>query len=226
MNGVFPILVSLGLLIGMTTVMFQLDWGLTLLALSVCPILFLTISAMSKRINQAATIAHERESTIYSLVQRTMSAIRVIQAFTKEEAEQRRFMTASAESLSANLRLYTLQTFYAGVVNIVIALGTALVVWVGARHVLSGVLSIGDLVVFTAYLASLYGPINTISQTLGLIEGGKAGLNRVQEILALSGLPEGKRRTCADGRRLLRASGYQPDQPVCVTSISKPLGKL
>jgi ATP-binding cassette subfamily B protein/subfamily B ATP-binding cassette protein MsbA len=62
MNGVFPILVSLGLLIGMTTVMCQLDWGLTLLALSVCPILFLTISAMSKRINQAATIAHEEKA--------------------------------------------------------------------------------------------------------------------------------------------------------------------
>src|SRR5262249_65456 len=137
---------------------------------------------------------HERESTIYSLVQRTMSGIRVIQAFTKEEEEHRRFMTASAESLSASLRLYTLQTFYSGVVNAVIALGTALVVWVGARHVMAGTLSVGDLVVFTAYLASLYGPINTISQTLGLIEGGKAGLTRVQEILAIDrDLPEGKR---------------------------------
>ncbi|MBI3758022.1 MAG: ABC transporter ATP-binding protein [Deltaproteobacteria bacterium] len=220
MNGVFPILVSLGLLIGMTIVMLQLDWGLTLLALSVCPILFLTISAMSTRINQAATIAHERESTIYSLVQRTMSAIRVIQAFTKEEAEHRRFMTASAESLSANLRLYTLQTFYSGVVNVVIAFGTALVVWVGARHVLSGMLSIGDLVVFTAYLASLYGPINTISQTLGLIEGGKAGLKRVQEILAVErDLPEGKRgltRAEVKGEITFEGVtfGYQPDQPV------------
>lgn len=220
MNGVFPILVSLGLLIGMTIVMLRLDWVLTLLALAVCPVLFVTISAMSKRINAAATIAHERESTIYSLVQRTMSAIRVIQAFTKEEEEHRRFMTASAESLSANLRLYTLQTLYSGVVNAVIALGTALVVWVGAQHVMSGLLSVGDLVVFTAYLASLYGPINTISQTLGLIEGGKAGLTRVQEILAVErDLPEGKRilsRSEVRGELSFEgvAFGYNPDQPV------------
>jgi ATP-binding cassette subfamily B protein/subfamily B ATP-binding cassette protein MsbA len=220
MNGVFPILVSLGLLIGMTLVMLRLDWVLTLLALAVCPVLFVTISAMSRRINTAATIAHERESTIYSLVQRTMSAIRVIQAFTKEEEEHRRFMAASRESLSANLRLYTLQTLYSGVVNAVIALGTALVVWVGAQHVLSGVLSIGDLVVFTAYLASLYGPINTISQTLGLIEGGKAGLTRVQEILAVE-------RDLSEGKRVLSRGevrgeivfenvtfGYNADQPV------------
>ena len=220
MNGVFPILVSLGLLIGMTGVMVQLDWVLTVLALGVCPALFLTISAMSKQINSAATIAHERESTIYSLVQRTMSAIRVIQAFTKEEEEHRRFMAASTGSLSANLRLYTLQTFYSGVVNAVIAVGTALVVWVGARHVIDGILTVGDLVVFTAYLASLYGPINTISQTLGMIEGGKAGLTRVREILTIE-------RDLTDGRRTLArpevrgeitfdnvAFSYTQDQPV------------
>ncbi|MGE0683243.1 MAG: ABC transporter ATP-binding protein [Candidatus Binatia bacterium] len=220
MNGVFPILVSLGLLIGMTFVMLQLDWVLTLLALGVCPVLFLTISAMSKRINSAAMLAHERESTIYSLVQRTMSAIRVIQAFTKEEEEHRRFMAASAESLSASLQLYTLQTFYSGVVNAVIAVGTALVVWLGARHVMEGILSVGDLVVFTAYLASLYGPINTISQTLGMIEGGKAGLARVQEILTIE-------RDLTDGRKTLVRSevcgeitfediafSYTQDQPV------------
>jgi ATP-binding cassette subfamily B protein/subfamily B ATP-binding cassette protein MsbA len=220
MNGVFPILTSLMLLIGMTVVMAQLDWLLTVLALGVCPLLFAAISLMSSRINKAAIAAHEQESVIYSLVQRTMSAIRVIQAFTKEEEEHRRFMAASADSLKANLRLYNLQTLYSGVVNVVIALGTALVVWVGARHALAGTLSVGDLVIFTAYLASLYGPINTISQTLGMIEGGKAGLMRVHEILAIErDLPEGKRVVPANGIRGEItfedvAFGYTPGQPV------------
>jgi ATP-binding cassette subfamily B protein/subfamily B ATP-binding cassette protein MsbA len=106
------------------------------------------------------------------------------------------------------------------VVNAVIAVGTALVVWLGARHVIEGVLSVGDLVVFTAYLASLYGPINTISQTLGMIEGGKAGLARVQEILTIE-------RDLTDGRKTLARSevrgeitfedvafSYTQDQPV------------
>jgi len=220
MNGIFPILTSLVLLIGMTAVMLRIDRLLTLLALSVCPLLFATISTMSKHINRAATAAHERESVIYSLVQRTMSAIRVIQAFTKEEEEHRRFMAASAESLSANLRLYNLQTLYSGVVNVVIALGTALVVWVGARHAMSGTLSVGELVVFTTYLASLYGPINTISQTLGLIEGGKAGFLRVHEILTIErDLPEGKRVVPGGGVRgdvvfENVTFGYVPGQPV------------
>lgn len=220
MNGIFSILTSLILLVGMAVVMFQLDWVLTGIALGVCPLLFLAISLMSSHINRAATVAHERESAIYSLVQHGMVAIRVIQAFTKEEEEHRRFVAASQESLSASLRLYNLQSLYAGVVNGVIALGTALVVWIGARHAMAGTLSVGDLVVFTAYLASLYGPINTISQTLGLLEGGKAGFRRVQEILAVErDLPEGKRvlpEKSIRGEVVFEdvSFGYDPHQPV------------
>ncbi|MCE5243791.1 MAG: ABC transporter ATP-binding protein [Syntrophobacteraceae bacterium] len=194
MNGVFPIATAGSLLIGMFIVMLQLDWQLTLMALAVCPVLFLSISAMSRRITAAAMRAREQESEVYSVVQRAISAIRIIQAFTKEEEEHRKFMTASDESLGASLRLYTLQTFYAGVINVVMALGTAFVVWVGAKHVLAGTLSVGEIVIFTTYLASLYGPINTISQTWGLIQGARVGVDRVFEILDIEkDLQEGTR---------------------------------
>ncbi len=183
MNGVFPIVTAVALLCGMFFVMIKIDWRLTLLALSVCPALFVTISILSRKITSAATIAREQESEVYSVVQRAMSAMRIIQAFTKEEEEHRKFMTASHQSLDASLRLYTLQTFYSGVINVVMALGTAFVVYVGARHVLSGELTVGEIVVFTTYLASLYAPINTISQTWGLIQGAKVGVQRVFEIL-------------------------------------------
>src|SRR5678816_1145792 len=88
-----------------------------------------------------------------------MSAMRVIQAFTREDDEQRRFMAASGRSLAAGRRLYTLQSLYSSVVGVLIALGTAAVVWVGARHVMDGSLTLGSLVVFVSYLASLYGPL-------------------------------------------------------------------
>ena len=169
MNGVFPIATAIVLLGGMFFVMIRIDWKLTLLALAVCPFLFFSISLMSKRITAAAILARQQESEVYSVVQRAMSAMRIIQAFTKEEEEHRKFMTASGESLGASLRLYTLQTFYSGVINTVMAVGTAIVVWVAAQHVLSGALTVGEIIVFTTYLASLYGPINTISQTWGLI---------------------------------------------------------
>jgi ATP-binding cassette, subfamily B, bacterial len=220
MNGVFPIATAIVLLAGMFFVMIRLDWQLTLLALAVCPFLFLSIALMSRKITEAATHARQQESEVYSVVQRAMSAMRIIQAFTKEEEEHRKFMMASGESLGASLRLYTLQTFYSGVINTLMALGTALVVWVGAQHVLSGVLTIGDIIIFTTYLASLYGPINTISQTWGLIQGAKVGVQRVFEILDVD-------RDLKDGSREFSAAGakgevtwegvsfqYVADQPV------------
>lgn len=220
MNGVFPIATALALLGGMFFVMIKIDWELTLLSLAVCPALFISILVMSRRITSAAVLARQQESEVYSVVQRAMSAIRIIQAFTKEEDEQRKFMAASDQSLGASLRLYTLQTFYSGVVNVVMAVGTAFVIWVGAHHVMSGRITLGEIIIFTTYLASLYGPINTICQTWGLIQGAKVGVQRVFEILDIE-------RDLKDGTLAFGVSGtkgeltwenvsfhYVPEQPV------------
>jgi ATP-binding cassette subfamily B protein/subfamily B ATP-binding cassette protein MsbA len=220
MNGVFPIATALALLGGMFFVMIRIDWELTLLSLAVCPVLFVSISIMSRRITSAAVLARQQESEVYSVVQRAMSAIRIIQAFTKEEDEHRKFMAASDLSLGASLRLYTLQTFYSGIVNTVMAVGTAFVVWVGTHHVMSGRITIGEIIIFTTYLASLYAPINTICQTWGLIQGAKVGVQRVFEILDIE-------RDLKDGTLAFESSGtrgelqwenvsfgYLPEQPV------------
>jgi ATP-binding cassette subfamily B protein/subfamily B ATP-binding cassette protein MsbA len=183
MNGFFPILTSVVLLVGMMVVMVRLDWMLTAIALTVVPLLFLSIAAMSRRITGLAMDARVKESALWAVAQRTMGAIRVIQAFTTEEDEHRRFLRTSSESLAANLRLYTFQTVYTSLVNVLIAGGTAAVLWFGAMHVLSGELTVGEVLVFTSYLASLYAPINSLTQTYGLIQGARAGAERVFEIL-------------------------------------------
>ena len=194
MNGLFAILSASVLLGGMLIVMFWVDWYLTLLALAVCPALFCAIALLNKKMSLAATEAHQKGSTVYSVVQRTLSGMRVIQAFTKEEDEGRRFLQASTESLAAELRLYNLQNFYYAVVNLTIAAGTATILWVGTRHVLAGDLSVGEMIVFTSYLASLYGPINSIFQTYGLVQSAKAGVRRAFEILeSEERLPDGSR---------------------------------
>jgi len=194
MNGLFAILSASVLLGGMLIVMFWVDWYLTLLALAVCPALFCAIALLNKKMFLAATEAYQKGSTVYSVVQRMLSGMRVIQAFTKEEDEGRRFLQASTESLAAELRLYNLQNFYYAVVNLTIAAGTATILWVGTRHVLAGDLSVGEMIVFTSYLASLYGPINSIFQTYGLVQSAKAGVRRAFEILeSEERLPDGSR---------------------------------
>src|SRR5947207_8071690 len=137
----------------------------------------------SSRITHGAGDVRQRESEVYAVVQQSMSMMRVTQAFRREDEEHRRFMDVSGQSLAAGLRLYTLQTVYSSVVNVIIALGTAGVVWVGARHVMEGSLSIGTLVIFISYLASLYGPINSMFQTYGLAQGSRAAVQRVFDVL-------------------------------------------
>jgi len=183
MNGFFPILTSIVLLVGMIVVMARMDPLLTLVSLAVVPLLFLAIARLSHRITALSTDARVKESAFWSVAQRTMGSIRVIQAFTTEEEEHRRFVERSSESLEANLRLYTFQSVYSAFVNVLIAVGTAVVLYIGASHVLDGTLSIGQVLVFTSYLASLYAPINSLTQTWGLISGAKVGAERVFEIL-------------------------------------------
>jgi ATP-binding cassette subfamily B protein len=183
MNGALPILSALVLLVGMLVVLFPLDPVLTMLALTVVPVLFALISLFNRRIVEVAGDVRTTESRVYSLVQWAMSSIKLVQAFTKEEEEHRRFMGASRESLQATLRLYSWQTLYSGTVNLVIAAGTALVVFAGARAVISGTLSVGQLIVFISYLAQLYAPINQITQSWGLIAGARVGARRIFEIL-------------------------------------------
>ncbi|TKB75355.1 MAG: ABC transporter ATP-binding protein, partial [Nitrospira sp.] len=183
MNSLFPIISASALVLGMTVIMLRLDWMLTLVALSICPPLLLTIARVNRRIGPLALQARQQEGAVYSVVQRTLSSIKVVQAFTTEPEEHRKFMAASQESLGSGLRLYTLQTLYSGAVNTLIAVGTALVLGIGAAHVLGGTLSLGELVVFVSYLASLYGPMNTLVQANNLIQDAKAGLRRVFEVL-------------------------------------------
>jgi ATP-binding cassette subfamily B protein/subfamily B ATP-binding cassette protein MsbA len=220
MNGLFAILSASVLLTGMLIVMLWIDWYLTLLAMAVCPALFCAIALLNKKISSAATEARQKGSTVYSVVQRALSGMRVIQAFTKEEDEGRRFLQASTESLAADLRLYNLQNFYYAVVNLTIAAGTATILWLGARRVLTGDLSIGEIVVFTSYLASLYGPLNSIFETYGLVQSAKVGVRRAFEILeSEESLPEGSRVYLPVGARGQISFedvsfGYDVSQPV------------
>jgi ATP-binding cassette subfamily B protein len=220
MNGFFPMLSSLILLGGMFAMMIRMDAVLTAVALAVIPLLFILIASVSARIERLAGASRARESAMYTVAHRALSAIHVVQAFTREAESYREFVESSEASLGENLRLYTFQTLYAGAVNIMIAIGTAVVIYVGARHVESGILTIGDLVVFTAYLASLYAPVNQMFQTYGQVYGARAGLRRCLELLDID--PEIKDRPGA--AVLGRAAGeiefdnvvfgYDPASPV------------
>jgi ATP-binding cassette subfamily B protein/subfamily B ATP-binding cassette protein MsbA len=220
MNGLLPILSALVLLAGMIAVLWPIAHELTLVSLTVVPLLFGLIAVFNRRIAEVATEVRERESHVYTLVQWAMSSVKLVQAFTKEEDEYRRFMGASRASLGATLKLYNWQTLYSAAVNGLVAAGTALVVYVGANAVLAGTLSLGQLVVFISYLAQLYAPVNQITQSWGLIAGARIGATRCFEILDTEAdLKDGARTFPPEGARGdVEWRGvsfrYRPEMPV------------
>jgi ATP-binding cassette, subfamily B, bacterial len=220
MNGLLPILSAVVLLGGIIAVLLPLDARLTLASLTVVPLLFALIALFNRKITAIATDVRERESHVYTLVQWAMSSVKLVQAFTKEEDEYRRFMGASRASLGATLRLYSWQTLYSAAVNGLVAAGTAFVVYIGARSVLAGTLSLGELVVFISYLAQLYAPVNQITQSWGLIAGARIGATRCFEILDTEAdLKDGSKSFPPQGARgeiALRGVSfrYRPEMPV------------
>ncbi|EHJ49269.1 Xenobiotic-transporting ATPase [Solidesulfovibrio carbinoliphilus subsp. oakridgensis] len=185
MNGVFTTLTSSALLIGMLAVCLQMDVELTLYALCVIPFLFLAISRVSRKIGDLTTETHMKESQVYTTVERIFSSITLVQAFGREEEERRKFVAESKHSFDRKLSLYALQTVYGWLVSGITAAGTALVLYIGVRHVLEGLLSTGELLVFIAYLASLYTPLNSLSDTVAGIRASLARARRVMDVLAV-----------------------------------------
>ncbi|GGF38467.1 ABC transporter permease [Aliidongia dinghuensis] len=202
MNGALPILQAFVLLIGMICVLAPIDLELTLVSLTIVPILFVLIGLFNRKIAAIATVARDNDSLVYSVAHWGLGSIKLVQAFTKEEDEHRRFMAVSGAALRAHLKLYSWQTLYTAVIGTLMALGTALVIYVGAHEVLSGALSIGTLLVFTTYLGQLYGPVNQITQSWGLIAGARVGAHRCFEILETEA-------DLKDGSRVFPAKGAE-----------------
>jgi len=185
MNGVFTTLTSSVMLIGMFAVCLRMDVELTIYAVCIIPFLFLAISRVSRRIGDLTTETHLKESQVYSTVERIFSSITLIQAFAREEEEKKRFVAESQHSFDRKLSLYALQTIYGWLIGGITAAGTALVLYVGVRHVLDGTLSTGELLIFISYLATLYTPLSSLSTTVAGIRGSLAQAKRVIDVMSM-----------------------------------------
>jgi ATP-binding cassette subfamily B protein len=185
MNGLCQMLSAGAMLAAMFYVMVRMDMVLTLAAVAIIPILFILIMSVSGTIDRLSTSARIKESHLYTVAHQALAAIHVVQAFTREAESYQQFVQSSRDSLDQTLKVYVFQTMYAGGVSLLIAAGTATVIYTGALHVMSGALTIGGLIVFITYLASLYQPVNQIFQTYGLVENAKAGLRRCLELLEI-----------------------------------------
>ena len=165
-------------LVGILIIMGRMDGELTLISVAIVPAVVWAIRHYSTRIRQESTSIQEKDSAMLALAQEGLSSIKVVHAFGQEEFTVRQFRDQAQESLAANLRLTMTNVASALVINTLMALGVAALTYVGSLHVLRGDLSLGALTVFLSYLAMLYAPIESLSQTAWALEGAAAGAAR------------------------------------------------
>ncbi len=183
-SGLLP-LAGAGLrLAAMFFILWGLDRGLALLTLAVVPPMVLCVRYHIGRLEAESQGVCERESEVLGLAERVLGALPIVKAFVREDDESTRFRAQSDRALAARMALTVRETWFGLAVNGVTATGTAAVMAAGGLKVLAGTLTVGQLLVVIAYLASVYDPLHAISHTLGQMQSALAGARRVLDVLA------------------------------------------
>ncbi|MGK2937334.1 MAG: ABC transporter ATP-binding protein, partial [Solirubrobacteraceae bacterium] len=178
-----PIAQSLVTLVAMFTIMYVLSPELTLLALAVVPLQLLAIAVFAQPMKRASRDRLDREGRLVSVVQQTLTSLPAVQAFTRERVEHARFVRDADHTLAAYMRETLAGMWFKLVVGAATAAGTAAIMYLGAKQALDGDLSTGTIIVFLAYLAALYAPLDSIAYTASSFQSAAAQCDRVIEIL-------------------------------------------
>jgi ATP-binding cassette subfamily B protein/subfamily B ATP-binding cassette protein MsbA len=182
-QGVFSFLTALVSVVAMTAVMWSLNLRLTLVALAVVPVLLLTMQTFGRGMNRRSHAAQAADSRVASLVQQGVANLQLTQGYTQEPREAAGFDRQAAAALDARRKQHGWEVIYLGVVATAFALGTAALVWAGIGQVSDGELTVGQLLVFLAYLAQLHEPLSQLSHVGSTVANARAGAQRVLDLL-------------------------------------------
>jgi ATP-binding cassette, subfamily B, bacterial len=219
-SGLLGVLINSLTLLGMVGVMLCLSRRFTVIALSVAPVLFVVVFHYTRRIKRATREVRQKEGEMASVIQEVLSSMHVVRAFAREDYEQRRLADVSRQSVDIALRARSLKVKLAPMIDMIIAVGTCLVLWFGGRMALTGALSAGSLVLFIWYLGRMYKPMRELAKTADAYTKASVGYERIREVLEtdheVRNLPGARRAPALRGKIELQdvTFGYHPSHPV------------
>jgi ATP-binding cassette subfamily B protein len=219
-DAMLPSAAAIATVVTMVVIMLELDVGLTLLALAVLPLMALAMRRYSGPMTDRSYEQQEAEGELYETLEQTLTGIQVVQAFGQEEAADRRLGDNVDRIMRATIAMTWAQFRFKIVLGAITALGTAAIFWVGAEHALAGTLSVGTILVFIAYMGSLYSPLHDVSHSSTTITEAMGSARRVVEVLDV----EADVRDRPGARALAQVRGdvsmegvvfgYEPGRPV------------
>lgn len=222
LQGLLTFISATGTLLFMAVAMAQLNLRLAAVALVAVPILLLSIKVFGRAMRVRGTAAQQAESKVYSLIHQGITALPLIQSHAREDHERQRFTTHTEAARQQKMAQQGLEVFYWGSISVILSACTLGVTWVGAQQVLAANLTVGELLVFLAYVAQLFDPLHQLSQVGATLSSASASTRRVFEILdtpeEVKDRPEA-RRAC-QGRDLDGAA----DLPTSADNMFAPGG--
>jgi ATP-binding cassette, subfamily B, bacterial len=202
-SGLLDAFINVLTLVGMIGVMFYINWRFTLIALSVTPFLALVVFKYTRSIKHAAREVRKKEGEIASVIQEVLSSMRVVKAFAREDYEVHRLEEESLENVEIALRARGIKARLSPLVEVIVAVGTGLVLWFGARLVLTGSLSAGSLVLFIWYLGKMYKPMQDLSKMTDAYSRAAIAYERIREVVNM----QGEIRDAPGARKVSRLRG-------------------
>lgn len=179
---VLPMVGSIAMLLGMLGIMFWLHWQLALVAAAVIPLFWLSVNRSGKRIQQISRRQRQKEGEVASIAAESISAIHAVQALSLKGKFARDFENRSQSDLSHGVKAKRLSARLVGTIGVLIGIATALVLWFGARLVLSNEITPGELLVFLAYLKSAFKPVRSFAKHTAKIAKASTAGERVLNI--------------------------------------------
>ena len=180
---VIPLVSAVVTVSSMLYVAALIDLELALAALMVIPPLLTVLVMMRRRIRRRSRMVKQLESSALSVVQEGLGAIRVVKAFAQEHRESERFVDSSLRGVDGRLRLVSAEGGYGVLIAVITAVGTGAVLFIGARHVQAGVLTLGNLLLILGYLTQLYQPLRTMSHKAVRLQSHLASAERAFAVL-------------------------------------------
>jgi len=164
-------------------IMLSISWTLTLFAFMPLPIVSLAVRSFGRKIHALTEESQARLADVSARVQESMAGMRVVKAFVQEPHEIRDFRRLNESLMEKNFELIRITSVFYPTMELVIGLSIVIVLWLGGRQVVQGVISLGDFVRFLVYLGSLMWPMIALGWVVNLLERGRASMERLNYIL-------------------------------------------
>lgn len=203
------------LIVGIFAIMFQLNWRLAGLILLLTPLLVWITFEFRKRARDAFREVRRKLAKLNAYLAESISGMRIIQLFVREQGSFREFSQINDEEYQANMRQITIFAVFQPLIGLLRAVATALILWYGGFGVVGGVFTLGSLVAFVSYIEMLFQPISDLAEKYNILQGAMASSERIFLLL-----DEPEERYL--GKRLLPVKGRIEFRDVWFAYVPQP----